>query len=359
MAHDNYKPLVYKQGDVITTSPCISRAAPLLLGAYYLGSRRNYLYWSSKPGTLLVGANNQVTESSNVSILSGVNNTVSKSTNSSLLGTKGVFLNNSTNTVVAGLDYTGLLPQIEQFDQSLITGNLITTKSVRIGSLIDQGSSVYPPVFCHQGVCMPYPEGGGCLCGEKDDGYQSVSCRSSEPPFVPILTTYGDAHIKGQLAVDNGLYSGPIYSTGAVVGRTGSFNQIRGGSFYGSVLDIAPETETMTITGTSFASYVTGAPLTKPLSIILDGTVNPFILGQTITFKDVTLGYRPGTPYSIFITCMPGVFMECRDLNGDLVRRDTGPYIIDTTGGSVTFVLRDRTWLITSEVTGNPRFQRQ
>lgn len=373
------KPFIFCQGLIHpNTYRNVPSTAKFILGALDPESLHDYLYYDPVTGTLLVGHQNTTTDCSNCAIV----------------GAAGINLINSTNTVVAGLDFSGLIgSEIRNFRDTLITNSLVTTSKVRVGSLIDQGSSVILPGYCEANLCIPYPPGSNaCFCGERDgfrssnsqtpsNIHQPSSSQSSSPSDAtpqdsrctncstgatgldPILTTFGDAQVKGNLVVDELIYSGPIVSTGSIAGTLGSFPQISGGAYYGTFLDIPRDAIEVQITGLTFVTYVLGAPIDFPVTVVLAGNLSGFLIGQSLTFKDNTLQYATTTPFNFIIQADANTFIETRTPDGTLSRVKGGAYTIDTTGGAVTLCyhvsitqpLESGTWIITSEVRGNPR----
>lgn len=358
-----------KRSNLIRPNICddVPFTAQFLLGARYTTSRSNYLFYNPTAGNLLVGHENTVDV-----------NTI----NSAIIASAKINLTNCKNTVVAGWDSTiipvggargveEIKPTVEytaegilvnNFTNTLIADKIVTNSKVRIGSLTDQGSSVIVTPYCLPN-CVPYnvrPVGWNCQCGEKDD-FAKV-CTQSEIFLDPWLTVYGDGHIKGDLAVDSAILADNLSVNNSVIATTGSFGRSVAGSTLSSYLQVPLDAPQFDITTNTFATYILVASVQFPQEIRLTSQFLGFIPSQTYSFKDTTLEYGDGANSNNFIiTCDFTMFMEVHDsTTGRLVRKAGGGYVVDTVGGSVSFLLvqslsNELTWVITQETRGTPR----
>ena len=333
--------------------------AQFLLGSRYLDSRKNILFYDPNQGNLLVGRDNTVDATT---------------TNSAVIGSAGIHLVDCANTVVAGVDFSSLVgSSIRDFRNTFVGNEVVAVTKFRVGSLIDQGASVILPQSCGGPFwpnCAPYPPGDPyavCECGEQkvvasDDAETSTPCTvSSQNLLDPIFTSYGDAHVKGSLAVDNMVYCGPITASGTVTGTVASFGRTTTGAINMNFLEVPRDAPLYDIANTTLITTFLAAPLSFPQELRLDTRLGAFLFGATFTFKDDSSDY-PGQPsHNIVITCDFNNFMEVRTPTGQIIRKAGGGYVIDTVGGSVTFMYKIKlgatsgTWLIVAEVKGATR----
>jgi len=379
-------PFVYsKSGNIITPNDAegVPVTSQFLLGAKYIDSRANYLFYDPGRGNLLVGHENTVDV---------------QTSNSAIIASAGINLKNCQGVMVAGLDYSGLLgSEIRGFKNTLIAREMVSTEKFRVGSLNDQGSSVIVAPKCPpdctgtqcQYNCVPVYRNGVffyCQCGEAGDvaktgekaetsdaeggnaegGAESAPCSArAETVIDPIFTSYGSGHIKGDLVVDSLIYTDSVTATRTITAPVGSFGRNVAGSTLSGFMQVPLEAPVFDVFPELLSTYLLVAPIQFPQEIRLFGGITGFIPSQTYTFKDTCLEHGEGQlSYNFVITCDIGTFMEVRDPDtGALIRRNGGGYVVDTVGGSVSFLFyqtaftNELTWLVTNENRGSPRIQ--
>lgn len=383
-------PFIYKDGVVRYDRSCagIPYSTQLLLGARYRDARSFYLFWDPVSSTLTTGLNIQIIDSTpagtppiNVVALASQDvSAIRVNTGNSrvaFLASRNMIVENGKNVLVAGLELSEPFT-LSNFENSIVTGNLVTSQKIRIGSLIDQGSSFTPPPTCGPSYSLLRSRLGSYRCertaiaarARELEGSSADCCEQSAQQSLDFIAEiYGNTRIRNFLNVDKTIYAGSVLAEDTVSGKLGSFSQTISGSYVGGIEELPASTIVRRISGGYRESVIEVAPINNSVIIILDSTIVPFFSGTSLTIKDITQKYYPNTTHNVSIQVSPGVFIETYDDDGNLIRVNGGTYILDTTGGSVTFTYSAPliaegelpppdpylVWEITNQFKGNPR----
>lgn len=100
-------------------------------------------------------------------------------------------------------------------------------------------------------------------------------------------------------------------------------------------------------------------PMKGPVVLVFNNKHEQFKNNYQVTIKDISLNHQPGSSYNIYITTYQKGskqdFIEHYDSGCKLASSSNGIYIINTTGGAVTYRYYNHHFMIENQFIGNER----